>query len=169
MCIYFFTSYVFIAFFSIDFNSLSRILHSILVIHDSDQNSITHLPISNHYNVLLTLATANATQIHSTLVSSYDGKNLQRIHFKFFKQINNFNSRVKNVYLLGNFVAFSKKFERVSDLSISSQVIYLGNGHIKANYDTDTKNFSLNEEKVVSLINILEPRLGMNENSKNKT
>ena len=156
--------------FSIDFNSLSRILHSILIIHDSDQNSITHLPISNHYNVLLTLATArNATQIHSTLVSSYDGKNRQRIHFKFFKQINNFNSHVKNVYLLGNFVAFSKKFERVSDLSISSQVIYLGNGHIKANYDTDTKKFSLNEEKVVSLINILEPRLGMNENSKNKT
>ncbi|XP_045022860.1 GPI transamidase component PIG-S-like isoform X3 [Daphnia magna] len=59
-----------------------------------------------------------------------------------------------------NFAAFSKKFRHVSDLSISSQVVYIGNGHIGADYSTDNNAFILNEEKVVSLINILEPRLG---------
>jgi hypothetical protein len=63
--------------------------------------------------------------------------------------------------LLENFSAFSKKFRHVADLSISSQMIYLGNGHIDASHDTEQKIFSLNEEKVVSLINILEPRLGI--------
>ncbi|XP_046647983.1 GPI transamidase component PIG-S-like [Daphnia pulicaria] len=115
-----------------DFDSLGHIIRSILALHDSDRNSDAHLPISNHYNVLLTLATANATQEYSSIVSLYDE----------------------------NFAAFSKKFRHVADLSISSQMIYLGNGHIDANHDTEQKIFSLNEEKVVSLINILEPRLG---------
>ena len=65
-----------IPFCFVDFNSLGHVLRSILALHDSDRNSIiAHLPISNHYNVLLTLATTNATQIYSTLVSSFDGKN----------------------------------------------------------------------------------------------
>jgi hypothetical protein len=63
------------SFFLLDFDSLGHIIRSILALHDSDQNSDAHLPISNHYNVLLTLATANATQEYSSIVSLYDGKN----------------------------------------------------------------------------------------------
>lgn len=64
-------------------------------------------------------------------------------------------------FSLENFTAFSKKFGHVSDLSVSSQVIYVGNGHIGADYNTDKNAFILDEARVVSLINILEPRLGI--------
>ncbi len=48
---------------------------------------------------------------------------------------------------------------------MSSQVVYVGNGHINANHNVKEDVFILNEEKVVSLINIIEPRLGITYNS----
>ena len=64
-------------------------------------------------------------------------------------------------YILGNLDAFSNKISVIADLSVSSQIVYLGNGHIESNHDEEKEIFILNEENVVSLINILEPRLGM--------
>lgn len=57
--------------------------------------------------------------------------------------------------------AFSNKFSSVADFTISSQVVYLGNGKIGAYHDIEQNAFILNDEKMVSLINILEPRIGM--------
>ncbi|KAK4009316.1 GPI transamidase component PIG-S-like isoform X2 [Daphnia magna] len=115
-----------------NFKSFCSMLASILSTYNLHENSIANLPISNQYNVLLTFATSNLNMVHPSLVSMFEE----------------------------NFAAFSKKFRHVSDLSISSQVVYIGNGHIGADYSTDNNAFILNEEKVVSLINILEPRLG---------
>ncbi|KAI9550637.1 hypothetical protein GHT06_007636 [Daphnia sinensis] len=116
----------------INFKSVCSILASILSTYNHHENLIANLPISNQYNVLLTFAVSNLTMVHPSLVSVFDE----------------------------NFSAFSKKFSHVSDLSISSQVVYIGNGHIGADYSTDNNAFILNEEKIVSLINVLEPRLG---------
>ncbi|XP_057368757.1 GPI transamidase component PIG-S-like isoform X1 [Daphnia carinata] len=112
--------------------SLCSIFASILSTYNHHENSMANLPISNQYNVLLTFAMSNPTMVHPSLVSIFDE----------------------------NFAAFSKKFRHVSDLSISSQVVYIGNGHIGADYSADNNAFILNEEKIVSLINVLEPRLG---------
>ncbi|XP_045029102.1 GPI transamidase component PIG-S isoform X1 [Daphnia magna] len=125
-----------------NFKSFCSMLASILSTYNLYENSIANLPISNQYNVLLTFATSNLNMFLDYLLC-------------LWKTPDN-----NSFMILENFAAFSKKFRHVSDLSISSQVVYIGNGHIGADYSTDNNAFILNEEKVVSLINILEPRLG---------
>lgn len=39
-------------------------------------------------------------------------------------------------------------------------MVYLGNRRIDAEFDDERKHYLINEDKVVSLINALEPKLG---------
>ena len=55
---------------------------------------------------------------------------------------------------------FVNKFAYLADLTVSTQVIYLGNGQIDATFDRRIDAHVLNEDKVASLINALEPKLG---------
>lgn len=55
---------------------------------------------------------------------------------------------------------FSKKFSVICDITVSSQIVYVGNGPVGAIFRAEKNVHIVNEEKVVSLINALEPRLG---------
>ena len=141
-------------------NDLMLNLDPIFKLDGLNESSKSNLPISNQYNVLLTLATSNATM--ATQMSEIDGSLILLIAVQciawhlLFHVIPNYI-----FYILGNLDAFSNKISVIADLSVSSQIVYLGNGHIESNHDEEKEIFILNEENVVSLINILEPRLGM--------
>ena len=60
--------------------------------------------------------------------------------------------------------AFANQFSTVANLAISSQVVYIGDQTIKSNYNSEEGFHFLNEGNTVSLINILEPRLGSSFN-----
>lgn len=51
------------------------------------------------------------------------------------------------------------KFASVANLSVSSQVVYVGDGMIDAS--SKGSGFELNEDQVASLINALETKLGI--------
>jgi len=55
---------------------------------------------------------------------------------------------------------FSQKLAHFANLTILTQVIYVGDGNIEAHYRADSKSFTLDEDQVASLINALEPKLG---------
>ena len=47
-----------------------------------------------------------------------------------------------------------------ANLTILTQVIYVGNGNIDADYKADSKTYAVDEDQVASLINAIEPKLG---------
>ena len=53
---------------------------------------------------------------------------------------------------------FTKKIADITNVSVFSQTVYLGNRRIDAEFDQN--HHLINEDKVVSLINALEPKLG---------
>lgn len=55
---------------------------------------------------------------------------------------------------------FTKKIATISNVSVFSQMMYLGNRRIDAEFDKNLNYHIINEDKLVSLINALEPKLG---------
>jgi len=55
---------------------------------------------------------------------------------------------------------FSQKLAYFANLTILTQMIYVGDGNIRADYRADSKSYTLDEDQVASLINALEPKLG---------
>jgi len=55
---------------------------------------------------------------------------------------------------------FSQKLNYFANLTILTQVIYVGNGNIDADYKADSKTYAVDEDQVASLINAIEPKLG---------
>jgi len=55
---------------------------------------------------------------------------------------------------------FTKKIADITNVSVFSQTVYLGNRRIDAEFDQNQNHHLINEDKVVSLINALEPKLG---------
>jgi len=55
---------------------------------------------------------------------------------------------------------FAKKIAGITSVSVFSQAVYLGNRRIDAEFDQNQNHYRINEDKVVSLINSLEPKLG---------
>ena len=115
-----------------------------------------HIPVATNYNVLLTLATSqeNTTFLNlAPLVAS----NFFRFQLPFLSSLLNLNSISTFAEYLSS---FSTKFVEVANLTISTQVVYVGNGLINADSDETNGRFIIDEDKVATLINALEPKLG---------
>ena len=139
----------------LDFNVVQDTLHNIFLQQLVNINlKEDSLPISTHYNVILTSAIANSNVDHSNITFSVKGtvqyKRNVLIFFNLFNGILRLNSDYIN--------AFAKKIAGITSVSVFSQVVYLGNRRIDAEFDQN--HHRINEDKVVSLINALEPKLG---------